>query len=79
MIANSIPLPRQLKRPLPALGELDAIASRPQHAGNSRAQLNLSRYNKSALSHAIFYTLDHARPKPQSIETVTSVVWLCYA
>jgi hypothetical protein len=67
-------LARQLKRPIPALGELDAIASRPQHVGNSRAQLNLSRYNKSALSHAIFYMLDRARPKPQPIETVTSVV-----
>ena len=35
----------QLKRPLLALGELDGIASRPQQASNSRAQLCVLRYN----------------------------------
>jgi hypothetical protein len=42
---TDLPVSNQLERPLPALGELDDIASRVQHARDSSSGLNLLRYD----------------------------------
>ena len=49
--SSDLPACNELNRPPSALGELDGIASRVQHARNLSAGLNLLRYNKNTLSH----------------------------